>query len=76
MSHCMGYHLNALAPDEHYEYLEIRANATGDFSAEKQYGLDEMRQCLTALKEDRVLFRREREQMIVITVCSVFRYSA
>ncbi len=35
-----------------------------------------MRQRLTALKEDRVLSRREREQIIVIAICSVFRYSA
>ena len=35
-----------------------------------------MRQRITALKEDRVLSRREREQIIVIALCSVFRYSA
>ena len=46
------------------------------FSAEKQYVLAEMQQRLTALKEDRALSRREKEQIVVITVCSVFRYSA
>jgi hypothetical protein len=35
-----------------------------------------MRQRLTALKEDRVLSRREREQIIVVSVCFLFRYSA
>jgi hypothetical protein len=54
----------------------VRATVTGDFSAEKQYVLDEMRQRLTALKENRVLSRREREQIIVIAIYSVFRYSA
>ncbi len=71
-----GVPFAALAPDEHYKYLGVRATVTGDFSAEKQYVLDEMRQRLTALEEDRVLSRREREQIIVIAVCSVFRYSA
>jgi hypothetical protein len=68
----------ALAPDEHFKYLGVLATVTGDFSAEKQYVLDEMRQRLTALKEDRiqVLSRRQREQIIVIAICSVFRYSA
>jgi hypothetical protein len=70
-----GVPFAALAPDEHYKYLGVRATVTGDFSAEKQYVLDEMRQRLAALKEDRVLSRREREQIIVIAVCSVFRYS-
>jgi hypothetical protein len=50
-----GVPFAALAPDEHYKYLGVRATVTGDFSAEKQYVLDEMRQRLTALKEDRVL---------------------
>jgi hypothetical protein len=67
-----GVPFAALAPDEHYKYLGVRATVTGDFSAEKQYVLDEMRQRLTALKEDRVLFRREREQIIVIAICSEF----
>jgi len=52
-----GVPFAALAPDEHYKYLGVRATVTGDFSAEKQYVLDEMRQRLTALKEDRVLSR-------------------
>ncbi len=65
-----------LALDEHYNYLGVWATVTGAFSAEKQYVLDEMRQRQTALKEDRVLSRREREQIIVIAVCSVFKYSA
>ena len=47
-----------------------------DFSAEKQYVLAVMQQRLTALKDDRTLSRREKEQIIVIAVCSVFRYSA
>ncbi len=64
----------ALAPDEHCKYVGVRATGTGDFSAEKQNVLDKMRKHLTALKEDRVLSRREREQIIVIAVCSVFRY--
>jgi hypothetical protein len=46
-----GVPFAALAPDEHYKYLGVRATVTGDFSAEKQYVLDEMRQRLTALKE-------------------------
>jgi hypothetical protein len=46
-----GLPFAALAPDEHYKYLGVRATVTGDFSAEKQYVLDEMRQRLTALKE-------------------------
>ena len=58
------------------EHLGVRATVTGDFSAEKQYVLAEMQQRLTALKDDRALSRREKEQIIVIAVCSVFRYSA
>jgi hypothetical protein len=61
----------ALAPDEHYKYLAVRATVTGDFSAEKQYVLDVMRQRMTALKEDQVLSRRGKEQIIVIAVCSI-----
>ncbi len=64
-----GVPFAALAPGEHYKYLGVRATVTGDFSAEKQYVLDEMRQRLTALKEDRVLSRREREKIIVIIDC-------
>ena len=71
-----GVPFAALAPDEHYKYLGVRANVLGDFSAEKQYVLTEMQQRLNALKEDRVLSRRERDLIIVIAVCSVFRYSA
>ena len=72
----MPFAAQVLAPDEHYKDLGVRATVTGDFSAEKQYVLDEMRQRLAALKEDRVLSRREREQIIVIAVCSAFQYSA
>jgi hypothetical protein len=52
-----GVPFAALAPDEHYKYLGVLSTVTGDFSAEKQYVLDETRQRLTALKdsEDRVL---------------------
>ncbi len=71
-----GVPVAARAPDEHYKYLGVLASVTGDFSAEKKYVRDEMRQRLTALKEDRVLSRRERVQIIVIAVCSVFQYNA
>ena len=60
----------------YYKYLGVRATVMGDFTAEKQYVLAEMQQRLTALKDDRALSRREKEQIIVIAVCSVFRYSA
>ena len=75
-----GVPFAALAPDEPYKYLGVRTTVImmGDFSAEKQYVLAEMQQRLTALKDDQALSRREKEQMIVIAVCSesVFRYSA
>ena len=64
VSHCMGYHLKPLAPDEHYKYLGVRATVTGDFSAEEQYVLDEMQQQLTDLKEDRVLSRRKKSKSL------------
>ncbi len=50
-----GVPFAALAPDEHYKFLGVWATVMGDFSAEKLYVLDEMRQRLIALKEDRVL---------------------
>ena len=70
MSHCMEYHLQL------WPLMSITNTllgpVTGDFSAEKQYVLDEMQQRLAALREDQALSRREKEQIIVIAVCSVF----
>ncbi len=59
-----GVQFAALAPDEQYKYLGVRATVTGDFLAEKQYVLDEMRQRLTALKEDRVYLDGKESKLL------------
>jgi hypothetical protein len=71
-----GQSFTTLPPDKPYKYLGVRATISGDLSAEKEYILDEMKQRLAALSEDRVLSRKDKEQIIVTAVCSVFRYSA
>jgi hypothetical protein len=47
-----------------------------DYTPEKEHVLNEMLRLMVALQEDRVLTKIEKEQLIVIAVCSVFRYSA
>jgi hypothetical protein len=71
-----GQSFTTLPPDKPYKYLGVRATISGDLSAEKEYILDEMKQRLAALSEDRVLSRKDKEQIIVTAVCSVLRYSA
>ncbi len=48
-----------LSPDEPHKHLGVQMTMLGDFSAEKEHFLKEMRQRLAALKEDRALPRRE-----------------
>jgi hypothetical protein len=63
-------------PDQPYEHLGVRGTMMGDFSAEKQHLLGDLVKKLEALREDRLLTRKEKEQVIVIAVCSVFNCSA
>ena len=65
-----------ISPDQPYTHLGVRMTVMGDFSAEKEHVLSDMRKKLAALAEDRVLTRKEKEVVIKIAVCSVFYYSA
>ena len=63
-------------PNQSHKHLGLRLALNGDFSDEKVYVCKEMRQRLTALAEDRVLSRKEKELVIKTAVCTVFSYSA
>ena len=71
-----GVPFPVILPDQPYKHLGVRGTMMGDFSAEKQHVLGDMTKKLEALREDRVLSHTEREQIIVIAVCSIFNYSA
>ena len=65
-----------IPPDQPHKHLGVRMALNGDFSAEKEHVCREMQKRLTALAEDRVLSRKEKEVVIRTAVCSVFCYSA
>ena len=65
-----------LSPNEPHKHLGVRMTMLGDFSAEKEQVQKEMRQCLAALKEDRVLSRPEKGFVIVTAVCCLFQCRA
>ena len=71
-----GVPFPVILPDHPYKHLGVRGTMMGDFSAEKQHVLGDMTKKLEALREDRLLTRMEREQVIVIAICSIFNYSA
>ena len=71
-----GVAFPVILPDQPYKYLGVRGTMLGDFTAEKEHVLSDMVKKLAALKEDRLLTQKEKEQIIVIAVCSVFNYSA
>jgi hypothetical protein len=71
-----GVSFPVILPDQPYKHLGVRGTMLGDFTAEKEHVLSDMVKKLEALKEDRLLTRKEKEQVIGIAVCSVFNYSA
>jgi len=71
-----GHPFPVIPPDRPHKHLGVRMTMTGDFSAEKDYIRNEMRKRLQALCEDPLLSILEKELVIKIVVCSVFRYSA
>jgi hypothetical protein len=71
-----GVSFPVVLPDQPYKHLGVRGTMLGDFTAEKQHVLGDMATKLKALQEDRLLTKKEKEQVIVTAVCSVFTYSA
>ena len=71
-----GVPFPVILPDQPYKHLGVRGTMLGDFTAEKQHVLGDMAKKLKALQEDRLLTRKEKEQVIITAVCSVFNYSA
>jgi len=63
-------------PHKALKQLGVRLAMTDDFSEEKAYVLEEMRQRLSALRLDSVLSPVLKELAIKIGVVPVFRYSA
>ncbi|MFM9151106.1 MAG: RNA-directed DNA polymerase, partial [Candidatus Planktophila sp.] len=63
-------------PHKALKQLGVRIAMTDDFSEEKAYVMEEMKQRLSALRLDRVLSPILKELAIKIGVVPVFRYSA
>jgi hypothetical protein len=63
-------------PHKALKQLGVRLAMTDDFSEEKAYVLEEMRQRLSALRLDSVLSPILKELAIKVGVIPVFRYSA
>ena len=66
----------AIPPHCAHKHLGVYITMTGDFRAEKDHVLEEMRLRLKALQEEKVLSPSQTELVISIGVVSVFRYSA
>jgi len=66
----------AIPPHCAHKHLGVYITLTGDFRAEKDHVLEEMKLRLKALQEEKVLSPSQTELVINIGVVSVFRYSA
>jgi hypothetical protein len=73
-----GVSFPVILPDQPYQHLGVRVTVMGDFSAEKQHALGDVTKTSEALREDRLIARAEREQVIVTAVRSesIFNCSA
>ena len=71
-----GVPFPVVPPNQSHKHLGLRMALNGDFSDEKDHVRKEMLERLTALAEDRVISRKEKEVIIKTAICTVFSYSA
>ena len=71
-----GVPFPVVPPNQSHKHLGLRMALNGDFSVEKDHVRKEMLERLTALAEDRVISRKEKEVIIKTAICTVFSYSA
>jgi hypothetical protein len=71
-----GVPFPVVPPNQFHKHLGLRMALNGDLSDEKDHVRKEMLERLTALAEDRVISRKEKEVIIKTAICTVFSYSA